>query len=68
MIGRRPPSRTQEQKLDIPQQLSSLSKQDLEKLSDIKHYVKSSTSQSQNIKETTPTKSLSNQKDKGRNR
>lgn len=67
MIGRRPPSRTQEQKLDIPKQLSSLSKQDLEKLSDIKHSVKSSAPQNQNLKNTTSTKSLNNQTD-GRSR
>lgn len=66
MIGRRPPSPTQEQKLDIPKQLSSISNQDLEKLSDIKYSVKSSTPQNQNTKKTTSTKSLSNQKDGGR--
>ncbi len=68
MIGRRPPTRTQEQKPDIPKQLSSLSKQDLEKLSDIKHSVKSSAPQNQNLKNTTSTKSLNNQKDGGRSR
>ncbi|MCC8419389.1 MAG: hypothetical protein LN590_07835, partial [Rickettsia endosymbiont of Glossina mortisans submortisans] len=68
MIGKRPPSRTQKQKLDIPKQLSSLSKQDLEKLSDIKHSVKSSASQNQNIKKTTSTKHLNKHKDEGRSR
>jgi len=68
MIGRRSPSRTQEQKLDIPKQLSSLSKQDLEKLSDIKGSLKSSAPQNQNIKKTTSTKSLSNQKSESRSR
>lgn len=68
MIGRRPPSRTQEQKQDIPKQLSLLSKQDLKKLSDIKHSVKSSAPQNQNLKKTTSAKSLSNQKDGGRSR
>lgn len=68
MIGRRKPSYIQQQKLDIPKQLSSLSKQDLEKLSDIKNSVKSSTPQNQNIKNTAPTKSLSSQKGEGRSR
>ncbi|AJQ52490.1 hypothetical protein [Rickettsia conorii] len=68
MIGRRPPSRTQEQKQDIPKQLSSFSKQDFEKLSDIKHSVKSSTPQNQNLKKTTSTKSFNKQKDEGRSR
>ena len=68
MIGRRPPSRTQEQKQEIPKQLSSLSKQDLEKLSNTKHSVKSSAPQNQNIKNTTSAKSLSDQKDEGRSR
>ena len=68
MIGRRPTSRTQEQKLDIPKQLSSLSKQDLEKLSDIKHSVKSSAPQNQNLKKTTSTKHLNKHKDEGRSR
>ena len=66
MIGRRPPSRTQEQKRDIPNQLSSLFKQDLEKLSDIKHSVKSSAAQNQNIKKTTSIKHLNKHKDEGR--
>lgn len=68
MIGRREPSYIQQQKQDIPKQLSSLSKQDLEKLSDIKHSVKSATSQDQNFKKTTSTKHLNNQKDGGRSR
>lgn len=68
MIGRRPSSRMQEQKQDIPKQLSSLSKQDLDKLSDIKHSVKSSAPQDQNIKKTTSTKHLNKQKDEGRSR
>jgi transcriptional regulator with XRE-family HTH domain len=68
MIGRRPPSRTQEQKQDIPKQLNSLSKQDLDMLADIKNSVKSSAPQNQNIKKTTSTKHLNKQKDEGRGR
>lgn len=68
MIGRREPSYIQQQKQDIPKQLSSLSKQDLEKLSDIKHSVKSSAPQNPDPKKTTSTKSLSKQKDQGRSR
>lgn len=68
MIGRRPPSRIQEQKQDIPKQLSSLSKQDLEKLSDIKHSVKSSAPQNQNNKQITSTKHLNKHKNEGRSR
>ncbi|MFV9852092.1 MAG: hypothetical protein AB8U43_07630 [Rickettsia aeschlimannii] len=68
MIGRREPSYVQQQMQDIPKQLSSLSKQDLEKLSDIKYSVNSSAPQNLNIKQTTSTKNLNKQKDEGRSR